>query len=387
MTKPCAMRLNNWVMSASSVKWVQLGEYIEPCDKRNSEGKYTLDDVRGISTDKKFIPTKANMDGVSLTSYKVVNPNEFAYVADTSRRGDKIALALNSTSSAVLISSIYTAFRSKDIDKLLPGYLYLILSRSEFDRYSRFNSWGSARETFDWSEFCRTKIPLPSIEVQQELVDTYNGLKALAEQNEALIEPLSKACEAFIVDCKTKYPEVELGGYIEEFDRRNSDNAIKLVKSVSVTKEFKETNAKVNKDELSGYKLVPPYHIAYVQTTKNEKCFANALNTSSDTYVVSQVDRVIFSRDPKVLDIRFLHLIFRSKEFDRYAIFNSWGSARETFDYSELCRTRIPLPPIEEQRSIADLYNCLEEAKKIASEAREKLKTLSPALVQRAANS
>ena len=381
------MRLNNWVMSASSVKWVQLGEYIEPCDKRNSEGKYTLDDVRGISTDKKFIPTKANMDGVSLTSYKVVNPNEFAYVADTSRRGDKIALALNSTSSAVLISSIYTAFRSKDIDKLLPGYLYLILSRSEFDRYSRFNSWGSARETFDWSEFCRTKIPLPSIEVQQELVDTYNGLKALAEQNEALIEPLSKACEAFIVDCKTKYPEVELGGYIEEFDRRNSDNAIKLVKSVSVTKEFKETNAKVNKDELSGYKLVPPYHIAYVQTTKNEKCFANALNTSSDTYVVSQVDRVIFSRDPKVLDIRFLHLIFRSKEFDRYAIFNSWGSARETFDYSELCRTRIPLPPIEEQRSIADLYNCLEEAKKIASEAREKLKTLSPALVQRAANS
>ena len=374
-------------MSASSVKWVRLGEYIEPCDERNSEGKYTLDDVRGISTDKKFIPTKANMDGVSLTSYKVVNPNEFAYVADTSRRGDKIALALNSTSTAVLISSIYTTFRSKDFKKLLPDYLYLIMCRSEFDRYSRFNSWGSARETFDWSEFCRTEIPLPSIEVQQELVDTYNGLKALAEQNEALIEPLSKACEAFIIDCKTKYPEVELGGYIEEFDRRNSDNAIKLVKSVSVTKEFKETNAKVNKDELSGYKLVPPYHIAYVQTTKNEKCFANALNTSSDTYVVSQVDRVIFSRDPKVLDIRFLHLIFRSKEFDRYAIFNSWGSARETFDYSELCRTRIPLPPIEEQRSIADLYNCLEEAKKIASEAREKLKTLSPALVQRAANS
>lgn len=387
MTKPCAMRLNNWVMSASSVKWVQLGEYIEPCDKRNSEGKYTLDDVRGISTDKKFIPTKANMDGVSLTSYKVVNPNEFAYVADTSRRGDKIALALNSTSTAVLISSIYTTFRSKDFKKLLPDYLYLIMCRSEFDRYSRFNSWGSARETFDWSEFCRTEIPLPSIEVQQELVDTYNGLKALAEQNEALIEPLSKACEAFIVDCKTKYPEVELGEYIEEFDRRNSDNAIKLVKSVSVTKEFKETNAKVNKDELSGYKLVPPYHIAYVQTTKNEKCFANALNTSSDIYVVSQVDRVIFSRDPKVLDIRFLHLIFRSKEFDRYAIFNSWGSARETFDYSELCRTRIPLPPIEEQRSIAELYNCLEEAKKIASEAREKLKTLCPALVQRAANS
>ena len=387
MTKPCAMRLNNWVMSASSVKWVQLGEYIEPCDKRNSEGKYTLDDVRGISIQKKLIFTKADMQGVSLTPYKLLQPREFSYVTVTSRNGGKISLAINDTENTYIVSSSYENFRCKDVSKLLPEYLFLLLSRSEFDRYSRFNSWGSARETFDWSEFCRTEIPLPSIDVQQELVDTYNGLKALAEQNEALIEPLSKACEAFIVDCKTKYPEVELGEYIEEFDRRNSDNAIKLVKSVSVTKEFKETNAKVNKDELSGYKLVPPYHIAYVQTTKNEKCFANALNTSSDTYVVSQVDRVIFSRDPKVLDIRFLHLIFRSKEFDRYAIFNSWGSARETFDYSELCRTRIPLPPIEEQRSIADLYNCLEEAKKIASEAREKLKTLCPALVQRAANS
>lgn len=374
-------------MSASSVKWVQLGEYIEPCDRRNSEGKYTLDDVRGISIQKKLIFTKADMQGVSLTPYKLLQPREFSYVTVTSRNGGKISLAINDTENTYIVSSSYENFRCKDVSKLLPEYLFLLLSRSEFDRYSRFNSWGSARETFDWSEFCRTEIPLPSIEVQQELVDTYNGLTALAEQNEALIEPLSKACEAFIVDCKTKYPKVELGEYIEEFDRRNSDNAIKLVKSVSVTKEFKETNAKVNKDELSGYKLVPPYHIAYVQTTKNEKCFANALNTSSDTYVVSQVDRVIFSRDPKVLDIRFLHLIFRSKEFDRYAIFNSWGSARETFDYSELCRTRIPLPPIEEQRSIADLYNCLEEAKKIASEAREKLKTLCPALVQRAANS
>lgn len=72
---------------------------------------------------------------------------------------------------------------------------------------------------------------------------------------------------------------------------------------------------------------------------------------------------------------------------DRYSRFNSWGSARETFDWSERCRVKIPLPPIEEQRSIVNIYTCLEEAKKIASEAREKLKTLCPALVQRAANS
>ena len=384
------MRLNNWVMSASSVKWVQLGEYIEPCDKRNSEGKYTLDDVRGISTDKKFIPTKANMDGVSLTSYKVVNPNEFAYVADTSRRGDKIALALNSTSTAVLISSIYTTFRSKDIKKLLPDYLYLIMCRSEFDRYSRFNSWGSARETFDWSEFCRTEIPLPSIEVQQKLVDTYNGLKALAEQNEALIEPLSKACEAFIVDCKTKYPEVELGEYIELCDERNSDGKYTLddVRGISIQKKLIFTKADMQGVSLTPYKLLKPREFSYVTvTSRNGGKISLAINDTENTYIVSSSYENFRCKDVSKLLPEYLFLLLSRSEFDRYSRFNSWGSARETFDWSELCRVKIPLPPIEEQRSIVNIYTCLEEAKKIASEAREKLKTLCPALVQRAANS
>ena len=377
-------------MSASSVKWVQLGEYIESCDERNSDGKYTLDDVRGISTDKKFIPTKANMDGVSLTSYKVVNPNEFAYVADTSRRGDKIALALNSTSTAVLISSIYTTFRSKDIKKLLPDYLYLIMCRSEFDRYSRFNSWGSARETFDWSEFCRTEIPLPSIEVQQELVDTYNGLKALAEQNEALIEPLSKACEAFIVDCKTKYPEVELGEYIELCDERNSDGKYTLddVRGISTDKKFISTKANMDGVSLTSYKVVNPNEFAYVaDTSRRGDKIALALNSTSSAVLISSIYTAFRSKDIDKLLPGYLYLILSRSEFDRYSRFNSWGSARETFDWSELCRVKIPLPPIEEQRSIVNIYTCLEGAKKIASEAREKLKTLCPALVQRAANS
>ena len=385
MTKPCAMRLNNWVMSASSVKWVRLGDYIERSMVNNSNLKYGAEFIEGVNSDGVFCKSKANTIDINLKPYKIVNNGDFVYNPSRLNIG---SLAYRTTGMCI-VSHLYVVFHLTDNGKkkFLPDFLYMYFKRKEFLRLVTFLNLGSQRPEFNFYDMSEIIVPMPDLDIQKRIVDTYNGLKALAEQNEALIEPLSKACEAFIVDCKTKYPEVELGGYIEEFDRRNSDNAIKLVKSVSVTKEFKETNAKVNKDELSGYKLVSPYHIAYVQTTKNEKCFANALNTSSDTYVVSQVDRVIFSRDPKVLDIRFLHLFFRSKEFDRYAIFNSWGSARETFDYSELCRTRIPLPPIEEQHSIADLYNCLEEAKKIASEAREKLKILCPALVQRAANS
>lgn len=364
-------------MSVSNVRWVRLGDYI--VQRREKNDNYDLP-IRGVTRDG-FIPPK--QDGADTSLYNVFYKYDFVF---NPARMELNSIYLNLEFEKAICSSLYEIFYVSKTDELLPEYLNLFIKRDEFARYCWYDAIGSARNYFRVANMQEIEIPLPDITVQKELVDTYNGLKALAEQNEALIEPLSKACEAFIVDCKNKYPEVELGEYIKEYDKRNSDNKIKLVKSVSVTKEFKETNAKVNKDELSGYKIVPPNHIAYVQTTKNEKCFANALNTSSDNYVVSQVDKVIYSIDEEVLDIGFLHLIFRSKEFDRYAIFNSWGSARETFDWDELCRVKIPLPKIDIQRSVVNLYKCLEEAKKIASEAREKLKTLCPALVQRAAN-
>ena len=223
--------------NAEKTKWARLGDYIEQCDERAGDS-YSVDDVVGISTAKSFIATKANMDGVSLNSYKVVKPHEFAYVADTSRRGDKIALALNSLEKAVLVSSIYTAFRSIDENVLLPEYLFMLLNRTEFDRFARFNSWGSARETFDWSEMCRIEIPLPDIEIQREIVEAYNGLKTIAEQNEALAEKISAACHACIVDCRAKYSAVPLGDYITESDERNTDLSITLSQGISNLKEF-----------------------------------------------------------------------------------------------------------------------------------------------------
>lgn len=364
--------------------WVRLGDYIDVCDVRNVNA---IDlPFCGINKDKTFMPTVANTNELDNSKYKIVEKDVFVFSGMQTGRDVCIRLALYTKNDHILVSPAYTTFTVKNKSVMLPEYLFIQFNRFQMDRYGWFLSDGSIRSNLDWGVFCDIMIPLPNTDIQQELVDTYNGLKALAEENEALIKPLSDACQAYIVDCNTKYPNVQLGKYIEEYDKRNSDNKIKMVKSVSVTKEFKDTNAKVNKEELSGYKIVPPNHISYVQTTKNEKCFANALNTTSETYVVTQVNRVIFSKDDNVLNIGYLHLILRGEEFDRYAIFNSWGSARETFDWGELCRVRIPLPPPEVQQAIVNIYNCAEEAKNIATEAREKMKTLCPALVQRAIN-
>lgn len=377
-------------MSASKTKWVRLGDYIEQCDERNVEGRYALENVRGISTDKVFIPTKANMDGVSLNSYKVVNTGCFAYVADTSRRGDKIALALNLTLNPYLISSIYITFRTRNNNDLLPEYLFLLLSRSEFDRYARFNSWGSARETFDWSELYRVEIPLPSIEMQRELVDTYNGLKSLAEQNEALIPRLSAVCQAYIVDCRAKYPSVPLGKYIEQLDKRNSYGALTIadVQGISTDKCFIPTKANMDGVSVLSYKIVAPSEFVYVaDTSRRGDKMALALNSSDKDILVSSIYTVFRSIDKSILLPEYLFLLFNRPEFDRYTRFNSWGSARETFDWNEMCRVQIPLPPIDVQQAIVDVYHCMERAKQIATTTREKLKTLCPALVQRAAHS
>ncbi len=215
------------MMRTEPTKWVRLGDYIEQCDERAGD-KFSVDDVVGISIEKKLIPTKANMEGGSLSPYKLLKPNEFCYVTVTSRNGGKISLSINPTQKTFIVSSSYVVFRSKDVNELDPEYLFMLLNREEFDRYARFNSWGSARETFDWSEMCRVEIPLPDIEVQRELVAAYNGLKALAEQNEALVPRLSEACHAYIVDCRETYPSVKLGDYIPDFVNVSPKNHLQI---------------------------------------------------------------------------------------------------------------------------------------------------------------
>lgn len=365
---------------------VPLDELIVECDYRNDKGDYNLFNLRGISIEKKFIGTKANMDGVSLLPYKVVEPTWISFVTVTSRNGEKISLAYNDSEAPYIVSSSYVVIRVNDSKRLDPTYLFLMLQRSEFDRVARFNSWGSARESYSFEDLSRYEIPLPSIEVQRQYVAAYKSLQQLAEQNEALAEPLKQACNGFLSKVSTQYEKVELGTLISEFNEKNTDKAISIVKSVSVTKEFKDTNAKVNKNELAGYKVVPPMYISYVQTTKNEKCFASAINKFGYPIVVTSVNRVITSNDWEVLDNEFLAMWFRTTEFSRWAIYNSWGSAREIFDFEDLKKSMIPLPPIEIQRSIVALYHCAEEARAIAREAREQLKKLAPAMVQRAAN-
>lgn len=379
------------VKNSCKEKWCPVGSLIETFERRNI---YGLDyPFYGINKDKAFMPTVADTNNLDNTKYKIVEKGDFVFSGMQTGRDVCIRIALYDKEEPVLLSPAYTTFRIKDENKILPQYLFIQFNRFEMDRYGWFLSDGSIRSNLDWDRFCDIRIPLPSIEIQNELVATYNGLKSLAEQNEALIEPLNKACEAFIVDCKAKYPEVELSNgqddYIEICDERNSENKYTLdnVRGISTDKKFIFTKANMDGVSLASYKIVNNNNFAYVaDTSRRGDKIALALNLTNKPIITSSIYTTFRCKDCSKLIPEYLYLLLSRSEFDRYARFNSWGSARETFDWSELCRVKIPLPPLEVQQSIVDLYKCLEEAKKISSEAREKLKVLCPALVQRAAN-
>lgn len=152
----------------------QLGQFIRQVDVRNTEGKE--ENLLGVSVQKTFIPSIANTVGTDFTKYKVVHRGQFTYIPDTSRRGDKIGIALLTDYDEGLVSNVYTTFEVIDKDELLPEYLMLWFSRPEFDRYARFKSHGSVREVMDWNEMCKVQLPVPSINVQQDIVNAYQTL-------------------------------------------------------------------------------------------------------------------------------------------------------------------------------------------------------------------
>ena len=370
-------------MSASNVKWVRLGELIELCTSINKDLLYGEDSVKGMTITKELIPTKADTTGADLSKYLLIEPEDFVYNPRT--HGKKIGLGFNNSEETYIISWNNTAFRVKDKTKLYPAYLYMYLNRNEWDRNACFRSWGSSTEVFSWTEFCLMSIPLPDITIQKELVAAYNGLKRLAEENEALIEPLQKACQAYVVDCKAKYPMVRLGEYIEEVNNKNESSlyGIDDVKGISTDKCFIDTKANLDGVSLNSYKVVNPMQFAYVaDTSRRGEKIALALNIDEKGILISSIYTTFKCK--KELDPDYLYILLSRSEFDRLARFNSWGSARETFDWEDMCRVEIPLPPPNVQEAIVNLYHCLEEAKRISSEARGQLKTLCPALVQRA---
>ena len=177
----------------SKENYRRLGDYIREVDVRNRD--LEVKELLGVSISKEFIPSIANTIGTDMSSYKVVEPLQFAYGPVTSRNGDKVSIALYTGKGKIIISQAYTVFEVKNQDELLPEYLMMWFRRPEFDRYARFKSHGSAREIFSWEEMCDVFLPIPPIELQRKIVAEYEAVSRRIRLNEQMIARLEETAQ------------------------------------------------------------------------------------------------------------------------------------------------------------------------------------------------
>ena len=358
---------------------VRLGDYIKRSTVNNKDLKYGIELIQGVTNKGKFSIPKGSTLEIDLKPYKLVDNGAFVYNPSRLNIG---SLAYR-TEGFCIVSHLYIVFYLNDEGKkrINPEYLYMYFRREEFYREVTFRNFGSQRPEFNFNDMSELEIPLPELTVQQKYVDVYNAMVANQQSYERGLDDLKLVCDGYIEDLRRKMPCKKIGPYIHRHDIRNGQNGTKNVMGISTSKEFREPSAKVNRNELSNYKVVKPRQIGFVQTTHNEKVFAYAFNNTDEDIVVSSVNEG-FSTEEDKLYPEYLCMFFNRTEFDRYARFHSWGSARETFTWNDLLEVQIPIPDIKVQKAIADIYTVYKKRKAINEQLKAQIKNICPILIK-----
>lgn len=362
-----------------ALKRIRLGDYIEQCDEKNTDELFSLEYVKGISTQKYFIETKANMDGVPLKGYKIVRHGCFAYVPDTSRRGDKISLAFNDTNKVILVSSISVVFKVINEKELSSEYLFMYFNRLEFDRYSRYNSFGSAREPFNWENMCDIEIDLPDLPTQEKFVKVYLSMLENQKAYERGLDDLKLVCDGYIEGLRKKIPCEEIGKYIECTDRKTDDSSLKI-QGISNQHKLSDSNSRVDGVETSKYLRIDSREFGYSPIHINDGSIA--FNNSIESYLLSPIYKTFKVTDENKLISEYLMLCLSRDEFIRYCTFHAFGSARDTFEWTQMCEVKIPIPNLDVQKSIVEIFNALNLRKQINERLKEQIKNIFPILIK-----
>lgn len=360
----------------------KLGDLIEESFRKNTDLKYDVSYVRGISNNKQIMETKADVDESVIYKFYIVNPGEFIYNPRTTRMGDKIGLGYNNTSSPLLFSFNNIAFYIKESAKklILPEYLYMFFNRTEFDRYAMTNGWGSATELFSMEEMYDVDIDLPPLSIQQKYVDVYNSMLANQQSYERGLEDLKLTCDAYIEDLRRKYPCEEIGPYIDIVNESNVDKAVTYVQGVESSSSFMDTRANMEGVDISNYTIVRNGNIAYNPSRINLGSIA--LYDKENPCIVSPMYCVFKITNTDKIIPEYLMLWFSRTEFQRYTWFYGAGSVRDTFDFNLMKEVKFPLPPKEIQSSIVDIYNSYNERKSINEKLKSQIKSICPILIK-----
>jgi type I restriction enzyme S subunit len=362
------------------MSYKRIGDYIKLVSNRNKNLEVT--ELIGVNITKNFMPSVANTSGVDLSKYKIIQKWQFATNIMHVDRDKILPVALYRREIPAIISPAYMIFEVIDKNVLLPEFLMMEFQRPEFDRRAWTYCDSSVRGGLEWESFCDIKIPIPAIEEQKKFIALYNSLLANQATYENSLADLQLICDTYIENLiKTENPKV-LGEYIEQLDERNNDLQVTFLQGVSTNKVLIETKANTNGLSFHNYKVVRTGEFVYVaDTSRRGDKIALAMN-SAEPCIVSAIYTVF--RVVKTVELlpEYLYLWFARPEFDRYARFHSWGSARETFDWVDMCNVKLPIPDIKVQEAIVTIYHTLETRKRINEQLKNTIKPLCPVLMK-----
>lgn len=347
-----------------------LGEYIRQVDIRNKEGK--KENLLGVSVQKQFIQSIANTVGTDFTKYKVVKKGQFTYIPDTSRRGDKIAIALLEDYEEGLVSNVYTVFEVIDTEKLLPEYLMLWFSRPEFDRYARFKSHGSVREVMDWEEMCKVELPVPDIEKQRKIVKAYKTITdriALKQKiNDNLVSTLQIIYKKMFLESQNTYitkPLADLCSKIGSGATPKGGKAAYFDKGISlIRRSMNVFDYFFSYPELAHISQIQANALANVEIQQADVLF-NITGVSvtrccvvPDDVLPARVNQHVMIIRPykgKNMSYYIMCTLCTSENKAKLLGIGQSGSTREAINKQELERFEIPVPSDEELERFGEI--------------------------------
>lgn len=362
----------------------KLGTLIQESFRKNSEMKFDVSYVRGISNNKQITLSKADVDSGVIHKFYIVNPGEFVYNPRTTRMGDKVGLGYNNTHIPLLFSFNNIAFSIKESAKniLLPEYLYMFFNRSEFDRYAMTNGWGSATELFSMEEMCDIDIKLPDLPTQQKYVDIYNAMVANQQAYERGLDDLKLTCDALIDNYKHKSTKKTVCDILQEVDVRNVNGTTSNVQGINISKQFMPSVANTNGVDLSKYKLVFKGQFAFsgMQTGRDE-CIRIALFDKEEPIIISPAYSVLQLKDNDVI-AEYVMMWFSRNEVDRLGCFMSDASIRTNLDMERFYEIEIPVPEMKIQKAIVDIYNSYKVRRSINEKLKSQIKNICSILIK-----
>ena len=172
----------------------KLGDYIREVNIRNTDLSVTK--LLGVSMEKTFISSVANIVGTDMSLYKVLKRGQFACKLMSVGRDEKLPVDLYKEEEDAIVSAAYYVFEVVDESIIHPEFLFMWLCRPENDRYIGYISGGDVRGGISWETFCSTPIRIPSIAKQREIVKEYNVIQNRITLNQQLIQKLEETAQA-----------------------------------------------------------------------------------------------------------------------------------------------------------------------------------------------